>query len=58
MHLLKEALESKHYKIWDACYKAALQSYEKKAKHGKEVLKRIKIVESRGRYKRKKGVDK
>ena len=54
LHLLKEALESKHYKIWEKCYEAALQSYEKKAKNGKEVLQRIKVVESRGRYKGKK----
>ena len=53
LHLLKEALESKHYQIWEKCYKASLKSYEKKAKHGKEVLERIKVVESRGRYKRK-----
>src|SRR3989344_4558296 len=53
LHLLKEALESKHYKIWDKCYKAALGSYEKSAKDGKEVMKRVKIVEKRGRYKGK-----
>ena len=53
LHLLKEALESKHYKIWEVCYKEALKNYKKKAKHGKEVLERIKVVESRGRYKRK-----
>ncbi len=54
LHLLKEALESKHYRIWDKCYKAALGSYEKSAKDGKEVMKRVKIVEKRGRYKGKK----
>lgn len=53
LHLLKEALESKHYRIWEKCYKAALGSYEKNAKDGKEVMKRVKIVESRGRYKGK-----
>ena len=54
LHLLKEALESKHYKIWERCYKAALESYEKSAKDGRKTIKRIKIVESRGRYKGKK----
>lgn len=54
LHLLKEALESKHYRIWEKCYTAALQGYEKKEKDGKEVLKRLKIVENRGRYKGKK----
>jgi TP53 regulating kinase-like protein len=54
LHLLKEALESKHSMIWEKCYKAALGSYRKKAINGDDVLKRIKIVEKRGRYKHKK----
>jgi TP53 regulating kinase-like protein len=54
LHLLKEALESKHSKIWEKSYKAALGSYTKKAVDGRDVLKRIKIVEGRGRYKGKK----
>ena len=54
LHLLKEALESKHSKIWEKCYKAALGSYAEKAVDGKDVLERIKIVEKRGRYKHKK----
>ncbi|MEK6875825.1 MAG: RIO1 family regulatory kinase/ATPase, partial [Nanoarchaeota archaeon] len=54
LHLLKEALESKHSAIWEKCYKAALGSYAKKAKNGKQVIKRLEIVEKRGRYKHKK----
>lgn len=54
LHLLKEALESKHSKIWEKCYKAALGAYEKNAKDGKKVIKRLEIVEKRGRYKHKK----
>ena len=54
LHLLKEALESKHSKIWETSYKAALDGYVGKAVDGKEVLNRIKIVEKRGRYKHKK----
>jgi len=53
LHLLKEALESKHPKVWEKCYKAVLESYEKKFKKGKEVIKRLETVEKRGRYKRK-----
>ena len=53
LHLLKEALESKHYTIWEKCNKAALGSYEKHAKDGKEVIARLKAVEKRGRYKAK-----
>ena len=54
LHLLKEALESKHSKIWEECYKTALESYEKKAANGKVILKRLEEVEKRGRYKHKK----
>ena len=54
LHLLKEALESKHYKIWEKCYNAVLKIYEKKAINGKDIAKRLKVVESRGRYKGKK----
>ncbi len=54
LHLLKEALESKHSKIWEKCYKAALGSYAKKAKDSKQVIKRLEVVEKRGRYKHKK----
>jgi len=52
LHLLK--LESKHSNIWERSYKAALDSYFKKAVDGRQVLERIKIVEKRGRYKGKK----
>lgn len=54
LHLLKQALESKHYKVWQKCFKAALNSYKKEAKNSDLILKRLEIVESRGRYKRKK----
>jgi TP53 regulating kinase and related kinases len=54
LHLLKEALESKHYKIWEICNKIALEGYTKNAQDGREVLKRLKVVEARGRYKGKK----
>ena len=54
LHLLKEALESKHSEIWEKSYKAALEGYLKKADDGKKVIERIKIVEERGRYKHKK----
>jgi len=54
LHLLKEALESKHSKIWEKSYNAALGSYAKKAKDGRQVIKRLEVVEKRGRYKHKK----
>ena len=53
LHLLKQALESKHYKIWEDAYKIFLKSYEKEAKDGKEIIKKLEVVETRGRYKHK-----
>lgn len=52
LHLLKQALESKHFQIWEKCFDAALDGY-KKAKDYSEVLERFNRVETRGRYKRK-----
>lgn len=54
LHLLKQALESKHYKIFEKCFKAALDSYKKHAKNSKIILNRLEKVEARGRYKGKK----
>ncbi len=49
LHLLKQALESKHYKNFEKYYSVILKNY----KH-KDVLKQLEKVELRGRYKRKK----
>ena len=53
LHLLKEGLESKHYRIWEECFKCALEAYKKEANKSGETLKRLKVVEKRGRYKAK-----
>lgn len=55
LHLLKEGLESKHYKIWEECFKCALDAYKKEAKNSSETLKRLEVVEKRGRYRARKG---
>ena len=55
LHLLKEGLESKHHRIWGGCFKCALEAYEKEAKKSNETLKRLEVVEKRGRYRAKKG---
>src|SRR3989338_3498819 len=55
LHLLKEALESKHYKIWEECFKCALDAYRNEAKKSHETIKRLEAVEKRGRYRAKKG---
>ena len=54
LHLLKEALESKHYKICEEAFKIVLESYKKEAKKSAETLKRLEKVEKRGRYRAKK----
>ena len=55
LHLLKEGLESKHYRIWEECFKCAIESYKKEAKKSEETLKRLEVVEKRGRYRARKG---
>jgi bifunctional N6-L-threonylcarbamoyladenine synthase / protein kinase Bud32 len=46
IHLFKECLKSKHFDIWLSCWKHFLQSYK-----SKDILKRLEIVERRGKYK-------
>ncbi|MBI2657636.1 Kae1-associated serine/threonine protein kinase [Candidatus Woesearchaeota archaeon] len=55
LHLLKEGLESKHYRIWEGCFKCALDAYKKEANNSSETLKRLEAVEKRGRYRARKG---
>ena len=50
LHLLKQALEAKHFKHWKELVKEVLKSYEKST-DSKIVLERLKAVEKRGRYK-------
>ena len=52
LHLFKEALESKHYKVEHKAYWHFLKGY-KHSKHAEAVLERLKEVERRGRYKNK-----
>lgn len=53
LHLLKEGLESKHYRIWEKAFKYTLKGYRRKSNNYEDVLKRLETVESRGRYKGK-----
>jgi len=50
LHLIKQALEAKHFENWEEHYKNILRGY-KKSKDYPSVIKRLKKVESRGRYK-------
>jgi len=52
IHLLKQALESKHYKHFEESFLGFLEGY-KISRNWKEVLKRLEKVEKRGRYKNK-----
>lgn len=54
LHLLKEALESKHYEFWEKAFKAVLEEYSKSAKDAELTLKRLESIEKRGRYRGKK----
>ncbi|HLC50480.1 MAG TPA: KEOPS complex kinase/ATPase Bud32 [Candidatus Nanoarchaeia archaeon] len=55
LHLLKEALESRHYRIWKECIASVIESYKKEAKNSSMTLKKLSAVEQRGRYRAKKG---
>jgi len=50
LHLIREALEAKHFNIAKQCFEKILEGYEM-SKCCKEVVQRLKKVESRGRYK-------
>ncbi|MBS3093452.1 Kae1-associated serine/threonine protein kinase [Candidatus Pacearchaeota archaeon] len=51
LHVLKQALEAKHYKISEILITIILKNYN--AKQCKEILEKLKKVEARGRYKDK-----
>ena len=50
IHLLKQALEAKHFKNWGILFREVLKGYSK-SKDSEIVLERLKAVEKRGRYK-------
>ena len=50
LHLLKEALEAKHFQHWEILFDEVLKGYKSCAKYEK-VLTQFKKVEKRGRYK-------
>ncbi len=50
LHLLKQALEAKHFRNWEVLFDSVLEGY-KRYKESQKVLERLKAVEKRGRYK-------
>ncbi len=53
LHLLRHGLESRHHRIWEKCFQAVLEAYQKESEYGDKVVKRLEVVEKRGRYKTK-----
>jgi TP53 regulating kinase-like protein len=49
LHLIKQALEAKHFQNWEGLFENFLKGYTEYDKH-KEVLEQLKKVEGRGRY--------
>jgi len=52
LHLIKQALEAKHFKKWQTYLKIIIKGYKKYHLQHNEVLKRLEKVEKRGRYKK------
>jgi len=53
LHLLKQALVSKHNKIWEECFDAIINVYKKEEKDSEKILNRMAQIEKRGRYSKK-----
>ena len=54
IHLLRQALEAKHFEHWEDLFKEFIKGYKSRGRVGREpskVLERLKAVEKRGRYK-------
>ncbi len=49
LHLLKQALEAKHFQNWEKLYKEVIKFY--KPQNKKQILNQMKKVEKRGRHK-------
>ena len=51
IHLLKQALEAKHFENWEILFKEFENSYKKEySKEALKVFERLKAIEKRGRY--------
>lgn len=48
LHLLKQALNAKHFSIFPEAFNIIIKNY--KANQSKNIIKRIEIIEKRGRY--------
>ena len=50
LHVLRQALEAKHFKHWQVLFEQVLQGYKSSKEHTR-ILEQLKKVEARGRYK-------
>ena len=50
LHLLRQALEAKHFKEWEFLFESVIKGYKNKDKEA--ILNQLKKVEARGRYKK------
>ena len=50
LHLLKQALEAKHFMHWKELYKEFQESYSKINPESNKVYERMVAIEKRGRY--------
>ncbi len=53
LHIIKKALESKHYTHAEECFKYLLEGYTKENTETATILRRLEKVEKRGHYKQK-----
>lgn len=53
LHLLKQALKSKHHKHFEECLDAVMHGYKEEIEDFEAIHKRLEKVEKRGRYKKK-----
>jgi len=51
LHLIKHALESKHHTCFEACFNQILKTYAEYSIHAEIIIKRLELVELRGRNK-------
>ena len=51
LHLIKQALEAKHFLHFEKFFGAMIEGYRGESKNANEVLRRLEKVEKRGRYK-------
>jgi bifunctional N6-L-threonylcarbamoyladenine synthase / protein kinase Bud32 len=50
LHLLKQALEAKHFAHWKELFKEFQEAYSKENKESKSIYERMAAIEKRGRY--------